>query len=101
MKQDEKKEWSGYYYITTFRQDGKVYAQQNSYPEEAAAQAVKEHKGAMTFFWCQGDSGIVSDLYNHHGVVVKHGGRKGQPHTASYEPVSMPADVAANLTEML
>jgi hypothetical protein len=101
MKQDErKKEWIGYLYVTTYTKDGRVYAQYSHFEGDNATQATKEHNGAMTFFWCQNNSGIVSDLYNHRGEVVRHGARKGQPRPATYDAVPMPADIAAKLREM-
>lgn len=100
MKQQQKPEWVGYLYVTTFRQDGRVYAHQNSVEGASATQAVKEHNGAMTFFWCHGTDGIVSDLYNHRGEIIRHGARQGQPRPATYQATAMPSDIAAHLTTL-
>jgi len=89
-----------YRYHTTYRKDGRLYADTVHHDGPNATQATRDHNAAMTFLWCHGTDGIVSDLYNHRGEIVRHGARQGQPRPDIYQPAPMPRDIAATLAHL-
>jgi hypothetical protein len=84
-----------YMYVTNYRIDGRQYAQTNWFEDDNAAQASRDHKGALTFMWVKPNmtGAYVSDLYGTHGNTVRHGGRHGQSRPDRYVETPMPADV--------
>jgi hypothetical protein len=90
---------SGYYYVSNYKVDGRLYSHTHWYEGDNAAQASKEHKASLTFLWVKPEmsGAYVSDLYNAHGSTVRHGGRHGQSRPDRYVEVPMPPDIAASL----
>ena len=84
----------GYYFHTTWREDGKLFAQRHDFTPDALLSAKKAHDGAMTFLWAQGkDAAQVSGLYDQFHRMQRHGVRAGEIRQPTYEAVGMPEHV--------
>jgi hypothetical protein len=88
----------GYYFHTTWREDGKLFATRHDYTPNEATQAKKAHDGAMTYMWAQGKRDAqVSGMYDQWQRMARHGSRQGEPRPATYDAVPMPDDVRARM----
>jgi hypothetical protein len=84
----------GYYFYTTWREDGKVFANRHDFTPDQAVAAKKAHDGAMTFMWTDGkDAAQVGGMYDEFHRMARHGVRRGEVRVAVYEAVPMPADL--------
>ena len=86
----------GYYFHTTWREDGKVFANRHDFTPDQAVAAKKAHDGAMTFMWADGkEDAQVGGMYDEFHRMARHGVRRGEVRAATYDAVPMPDDVRA------
>ena len=88
----------GYYFHTTWREDGKLFATRHDYTPSEGTQVKKAHDGAMTYLWAQGKhDSQVSAIYDQWHRMIRHGSRQGEDRPATYDPTPMPQDVRTRM----
>jgi hypothetical protein len=90
---------SGYYYVSNYRIQGRLYSHTHWFDGDNATQAAREHTASLTFLWVKPEmsGAYVSSLYGLQGNTVRHGGRHGQARPDKYVEVPMPQDIAEQI----